>query len=278
MLSETARAKVNLFLHVLGRRPDGYHLLDSLAVFPDAADFVRAEAADELELIVEGPFAQGLEGENLVMRAARALQRAGGGGHGARIVLEKNLPVASGIGGGSADAAAALRLLNRLWSLALAPAELAQLALELGADVPVCLLGEPARMGGVGELLGTAPALPAFGMVLVNPGVPVSTADVFRSREESYSEAAVLPARWADAAAMAADLTALTNDLEAPALRVCPAVAEVLAWLRQLPGCRLARMSGSGGTCFGVFDDGAAAAAAAERAPPVWWRWGGPVA
>ena len=278
MLTERARAKVNLFLHVLGRRPDGYHLLDSLAVFPDAADVVRAEAADQFELSVEGPFARALDGDNLVRQAAVALQRACGGARGARLVLEKNLPVASGIGGGSADAAATLRLLNRLWGAGLPMSELASIALGLGADVPVCLLSEPARMGGVGELLGVSPSLPACGMVLINPGVPLATADVFRTRESSYSDPATLPARWPDAAAMARDLAGVANDLECPALRLCPAVAEVLAWLRQQPGCLLARMSGSGATCFGVFETAAAAADIAGRAAPAWWRWGGALA
>ena len=278
MLSETARAKVNLFLHVLGRRPDGYHLLDSLAVFPNVADVVHVEAADDLELSVEGPFARALNGDNLVMQAARALQRAGGVKKGARLVLQKNLPVASGIGGGSADAAAALRVLNRLWQIALPPAELAQIAFGLGADVPVCLLGEPARMGGVGELLGAAPALPVCGMVLINPGVAVATADVFRTRGKTYSDPATLPPRWDDAAHMAADLADLKNDLEIAAMRLCPAVEGVLAWLRLQPGCLLARMSGSGATCFGLFDTVASAGSAAEAAQADWWHWGGSLA
>ena len=184
MESERAPAKVNLFLHVLGRRPDGYHLLDSLAVFPGAADMVRAAPAAALTLTVEGRFAGGLEGENLVLRAAQALAEAAGGARGANLVLEKELPVASGIGGGSADAAATLRLLNRLWELALPASALHTLALGLGADVPVCLLSEPARMGGIGELLGVAPILPACGMVLVNPGASVSTAEVFRAARQ----------------------------------------------------------------------------------------------
>ncbi|GAC1340958.1 MAG: 4-(cytidine 5'-diphospho)-2-C-methyl-D-erythritol kinase [Acetobacteraceae bacterium] len=274
MEREAARAKVNLFLHVLGRRPDGYHLLDSLAVCPGAADEVRAEPAEALTLAVEGPFAAGLADDNLVLRAARALAAAAGG-RGARLVLDKRLPVASGIGGGSADAAATLRLLTRLWGVAVPPAALAAIALELGADVPVCLLAEPARMGGIGELLGVAPILPACGIVLVNPGVAVSTAEVFRARDSGFSEPAVLPPRWADAPAMATDLAALRNDLEAPALRLCPPVGEVLAWLRTQPGCLLARMSGSGATCFGLFAEEGAAQAVAARGPSAWWRWGG---
>lgn len=272
---ERARAKVNLFLHVLGRRADGYHLLDSLAVFPDAADELRAEPAAALTLELGGPFAPALAGENLVLRAARALGEAAGSRRGARLVLEKNLPVASGLGGGSADAAAALRLLDRVWGLGLPAAALAGIALGLGADVPVCLVGQPARMGGIGEIIGAAPALPACGMVLVNAGVPVATEQVFRAREGRYSGPATLPAGWADAAWMAAELGRLGNDLEAPALRLCPAVGEVLGWLRAQPGCLLARMSGSGGTCFGLFAEPGRAARVAASVPQGWWGWGG---
>ena len=273
--SERARAKVNLFLHVLGRRPDGYHLLDSLAVFPDAADVLHAEPGDELTLELTGPFAPALEGENLVLRAAHALLDAAGQARGARLVLDKRLPVASGIGGGSADAAAALRLLNRFWHLGLPPAALAQLALGLGADVPVCLVSEPARMGGIGEIIGVAPVVPRAGLVLLNPGVPVSTPDVFRARDSAYSEPASLPARWADAAALAQTLAGLGNDLEAPAIRLCPAVGETLAWLAAQPGCLLPRMSGSGATCFALFADADAAGRVAAAAPAPWWAWGG---
>jgi 4-diphosphocytidyl-2-C-methyl-D-erythritol kinase len=275
-LSEFAPAKVNLYLHVTGRRADGYHLLDSLAVFPAVGDRLRATPAAALSLTVEGAFAAALAGEtdNLVLRAARAL----GGSHGARIALEKQLPVASGIGGGSADAAAALRLLSRLWGWPPGAAQIAQnrIAVELGADVPVCLASRPARMGGVGETLSAAPGLPPAGMVLVNPGVALATAQVFRARAGGFSAPAELPAAWPDAAAMASDLATLRNDLEPPAIALCPAVGTVLAAVAAAPGCLLARMSGSGATCFGLFQD-AAAAEAATRAltRPGWWCWGG---
>ena len=276
-MEEAAPAKVNLFLHVTGRRANGFHELDSVAVFAGVGDVIRAEPADELALRVEGPFAAGLTGDagNLVLQAARALARAAGLNAGASIVLEKRLPVASGLGGGSADAAATLRLLSRLWKAAVPPAELAGVAAELGADVPVCLLGEPSRMSGAGELLGVAPVLPRFGIVLVNPGVAVSTAAVFTARDAGFSEAAVLPAHWPDAAAMAESLAALSNDLELPALIMCPAIGDVLAWLRQQDGCLLARMSGSGATCFGLFADADAAAAVAGTVREGWWAWGG---
>lgn len=277
MLTEAARAKVNLYLHVVGRRADGYHLLDSLAVFPGAADRLFADPADALTLEVEGPGAAGLGAgpDNLVLRAARALASAAGVEAGARLVLDKRLPVASGIGGGSADAAAALRLLARLWGVRLAAEQLREVAQGLGADVPVCLGSRPARMGGVGERLQLAPALPDCGMALLNPGVAVATPDVFRARGGAFSATAVLPDAWPDAAAMAAGLARMGNDLEAPALSLCPAIATVLDWLRGQKGCLLARMSGSGATCFGLFADAEAAAAVARRAPAPWWAWGG---
>ena len=272
-IAEPAWAKVNLFLHVVGKRADGYHLLDSLAVFACVGDVVRVAPGSGLSLAVVGRFGAGLGGEeNLVLRAARAL----GGGRGASLTLEKNLPVASGIGGGSADAAAALRGLARLWGVE--RGGLGHLAAGLGADVPVCLASVPARMGGVGEVLGPAPALPAFGMVLVNPGVAVSTPAVFRARDGAFSAEAVLPDGWIGAVAMADALRALGNDLEAPALVLCPAVGEVLAWLRARPGCLLARMSGSGATCFGFFETPEAAAGQAALVPAGWWGWGGGMA
>ena len=275
--AEAARAKVNLFLHVVGRRADGYHLLDSLVVFPAVGDAVRAEPGEGLSLAVEGKFAAALAGEadNLVLRAARLLAEAREVGAGARLVLEKNLPVASGIGGGSADAAAALRLLARLWRVDVPDG----LALALGADVPVCLAQAPARRSGIGEVLSRAPALPDFGIVLANPGVGVATPAVFQARAATgagFSQPAALPDGWSDATLMARDLACLGNDLQAAAVALCPEIGSVLVCLAAMPGCRLARMSGSGATCFAVFDDTEAAArAAAAVARPGWWVWGG---
>jgi 4-diphosphocytidyl-2-C-methyl-D-erythritol kinase len=277
MSAEPAHAKVNLYLHVTGRRPDGYHLLDSLAVFPAVADRLTATPAETLSLAVEGPFAAALaeEPDNLVLRAARRLAEAHGIRAGARLVLHKALPIASGIGGGSADAAAALRLLARLWNVPIPDG----LALALGADVPVCLAQRPARMQGVGEILAPAPRLPEFGIVLANPGLAVPTPAVFRHRAATgagFTPAATLPGAWPTAAAMAESLAATTNDLAEAAIALCPPIAEVLAALAALPGARLARMSGSGATCFALFDTAAEAAAAATRlAHPAWWVWGG---
>ena len=279
MLRESAPAKVNLFLHVLGRRADGYHLLDSLAVFAAVGDRLTATPADALSLGLTGTFGAALtaEPDNLVLRAARALAEAAGLRTGAQLELEKRLPVASGIGGGSADAAAALRLLARLWGVRTGTVDLAAIAAGLGADVPVCLAATPARMGGVGAALAPAPALSSFVLALVNPGVPEATAAVFGARAGAFSAPATLPQAWADAAAMAADLAALTrNDLEPPARALCPPVDAALAALAATPGCLLARMSGSGATCFGVFarpEDAAAAAPGLAR--PGWWVWGG---
>ena len=280
-LTEAAPAKVNLYLHVTGRRPDGYHLLDSLVVFASVGDVLEATPADTLSLRVEGPFAAGLaaEQDNLVLRAARALAAEAGVAPQASLTLHKHLPVASGIGGGSSDAAAALRLLCRLWGIAPDAPVLARLAAGLGADVPACLAGHASRMAGIGERLSAAPGLPSCGMVLVNPGVAVATADVFRARRGNWSPPAHLPASWTDAATMAADLQGLHNDLEPAAVFLQPVISEVLMAVSEALGCRLARMSGSGATCFGLFDDAATAECAAEcLRRPGWWCWGGALA
>lgn len=269
--AELARAKVNLFLHVLGRRADGYHELETLVVFPRIGDRLTAAPATALSLSIDGPFAAGLDTgpDNLVMRAAAAL----GQGGGAALRLEKTLPVAAGIGGGSADAAAALRLLSRLWSAPAGAAEAA--APTLGADVPMCLAQRPAIARGVGERLDPAPALPRFSLLLANPMLPLSTPAVFGALDRRDNPPAdPPPAAFADAPALAAWLSAQRNDLEPAALRLAPEIGEVLAALRADPACLLARMSGSGATCFGLYADDAPALAARDRlraARPGWW-------
>ncbi|WP_240791232.1 4-(cytidine 5'-diphospho)-2-C-methyl-D-erythritol kinase [Roseomonas sp. AR75] len=276
-VEEPAPAKVNLYLRVTGRRPDGYHLLDSIAVFAGAADLVHAVLAEGLSLAVTGPEAGVLadEPDNLVLRAARALAAATGARAGAAITLDKHLPVASGIGGGSADAAAALRALNALWNTGLDAAALHGIAAGLGADVPVCIAGRPMRMQGIGEILSDAPPLPAFGLLLANPRIALPTPAVFKARRGGFSAPAGLPGRLPDAAALADWLRPLGNDLQDAAIALCPSIAEVLAAIAARPGCLLARMSGSGATCFGIFRDAATAEAAALTLPVTWWRWGG---
>lgn len=275
-LVEPAAAKINLYLHVIGRRADGYHLLDSLVAFAADGDVLTATPAGDLRLRLDGPFAGPLEKEadNLVMRAARSLAAAAGIDKGAMLTLTKNLPVASGLGGGSADAAATLRLLCRLWSIDPRHVPLFEIARSLGADVPVCLKQRAAFLGGIGERLDPAPVLPAAGLLLVNPRVPLATPAVFAARAGAFSA----PARFAevprDAAELARLLRARRNDLTQAAIDLVPAVGEILDALASSPGCLLARMSGSGATCFGIYGDRMLARAAglwlAERRP-AWW-------
>jgi 4-diphosphocytidyl-2-C-methyl-D-erythritol kinase len=268
MITETAFAKINLCLHVTGQRPDGYHLLDSLVAFADAGDVITCTAADGLALTITGPQAANLPvtDDNLVLRAARAMGRMG-----AAITLEKHLPVASGIGGGSADAAATLRALLRLWNLPLPdPATV----LALGADVPVCLSGQTLRMQGVGEVLTPLPPLPETHILLVNPRVGVATPAVFRALACKTNPPLPEPPRFADAAALAAWLTDQRNDLEPPAITLTPVIATVKTAIAAQSGCLLARMSGSGATCFGLFATAAKTRAAANSlnaAHPDWW-------
>jgi 4-diphosphocytidyl-2-C-methyl-D-erythritol kinase len=274
-LEEQAPAKVNLDLRVRGRRPDGYHELDSVVAFAACADRLTFAPARGLTLELAGPFAGALVGQpdNLVLRAARRLAGHAGCPPHVRIALDKRIPVAAGLGGGSADAAATLRGLCRLWRLELAVSDLLPLAVELGADVPVCLLSRPARLRGIGERLEPID-LPALDLVLANPNRAVPTAEVFAALDRigpASGSDPPLPTRRADVLAW---LRARGNDLEAPARRLAPVIGDVLEALGRLPGSRLARMSGSGATCFGVFDDAPAAARAAHdlrRAHPDWW-------
>lgn len=270
-VSEAAPAKLNLCLHVTGRRADGYHLLDSLVVFADVADRVSAAPGRGLTLAVTGPEAADLaaEPDNLVLRAARSM-----GVTEAALVLEKHLPLASGIGGGSADAAATLRALARLTGHGLPSAEE---VLQLGADVPVCLAGRPARMTGIGETLAPLPPLPPLWCVLVNPRVAVPTPQVFSAltSRDNPPLPDLPPAALVSAKAFAAWLAADTrNDLVAPAHKVAPILAAVQSALAAAPDCLFARMSGSGGTHFGLYATEAAAKAAGSAlsaAHPGWW-------
>ena len=260
VITEFAPAKLNLALHVTGQRGDGYHLLDSLVVFAAAGDQLRLEPGP-LSLGIDGPFAAGLSSdENLCLDAARLI------GIEARITLTKNLPVASGLGGGSADAAAVLRGLVRMGAPLPAAPE------GLGADVPVCLAGRPARMRGVGEQISPLPELPDLHLVLINPRQPVSTPEVFRGlARKDNPPLPDLPARF-DLAGLIGYLALCRNDLEEPAMALCPAIAKVLRALAD-EGALLARMSGSGASCFGIFDSARAAGLAAYRIGASYEDW-----
>jgi 4-diphosphocytidyl-2-C-methyl-D-erythritol kinase len=282
-ITATAPAKINLTLQICGRRADNYHLLDSLVVFAGAGDQITVSPAHELRLTIAGPFGAALASEpnNLVLRAARFLAAAHNITQGASIVLEKNLPVASGIGGGSADAAATMIACGRLWGVD--PLTLADrdIAAALGADVPVCLRGVPAFMSGIGEIIDPAPRLPDTWLVLVNPGVPLATKAVFAALAGRFSAPMARDAfqNLTDAETLAKVLKLYGNDLMPPALEILPAIAPVLRTLEQASGCLLARLSGSGPTCFGVFANARTADQAAGTigaAHPGWWVMAAP--
>ena len=323
-LTTRARAKINLTLRVLGRRADGYHELESLVAFAGTGDALSLVPGPDLSLTIDGPRGQGLpvDDTNLILRATHALEAETGPLRTGHFHLVKRLPVASGIGGGSADAAAALRLLARLNGVSHDDPALQRAAAATGADVPVCLASRARIMAGIGERLGHPLTLPPLFALLVNPGVPVETAPVFRAlglqpgqrhppqasfpnlspHPEEAASAAVSkdapagsrtsltilrdallrsapqdegsPGSGLDRAALLDALNQAGNDLEAPARRVAPVIDTVLAALRAQPGCRLARMSGSGATCFALFDDchrSAAAGRALAREQAGWW-------
>ena len=280
MITEIAPAKVNLYLHVGPLRDDGLHDLKSLFVFADNGDEVSVSPSAQLSLDLKGPFASALAGEpitsNLIWKAAQALQGAFGVKDGAAITLEKRLPIAAGIGGGSADAAAALRALIRLWALDVPQDRLHDIAFALGADVPACLDGHPVNVGGAGEELSEGPDLPGFYLCLVNPRVEAPTGPVFRAFDAQVARPPYPEFFPADALAsfdaVERMMRQTRNDLEAPARKLTPKINEVLSFLQATPNCSFERMSGSGATCFGVFehsrDAQACATAAVDRG---WW-------
>lgn len=276
-LIESAHAKINLTLRVLGRRADGYHDLESLVVFADLADTLTFEPGHDTTLSVSGPYAAacGQPADNLVLKAQRALAACVPGLKGGRFLLDKHLPVAAGIGGGSADAAAALRLLARANDISIDDARLMLAALRTGADVPVCLASHACVMTGVGERLSPPLALPALNAVLVNPGVALATRDVFSAYTAMPQANALAPhAVPRERAALIGYLKAHGNDLTGAAIVRAPIVTDVLRALGALPGAPLARMSGSGSTCFALFADEAEATVAAGRlteAHKDWW-------
>lgn len=271
-----AHAKVNLWLNVVGRRDDGYHLLDSLVAFVDLADQVDAQPADRLSLGVDGPLAAALAGEddNLVLKAARLLADRAGVAPRAAIRLFKQVPVAAGLGGGSADAAATLRELVGLWRVAMPEEELFDLAASLGADVPMCLAGRTALVSGVGERLAWAPPLPECAVLLVNPGTALPTRDVFAARRGAFSVVRPAPRRCRDLAELADVLADRGNDLTAAAISLAPLVGQVLEELGRT-GARHVAMSGSGATCFALYDSLELAQRASSLLPGNWWRHAG---
>ena len=258
---EIAPAKLNLALHVRAKLPDGRHAIETIFAFCTDGDRLLGRPGDGISLKLEGPFASeiGAGEDNLVIKAARSLARAAGVDKGADLILEKNLPVASGIGGGSADAAAALRLLTSLWHID--PTHALAVAPELGSDVPACLLSLPMRGEGAGERLAPVDLIELSGapVLLVNPRVPLSTAEVF----SSWNGEDLGPlGEWRDG----------RNDLQKPAAERVPEIAEILAWLSRQPGASFVRMSGSGATCFALFDDEGGRDAAASSVPREWWH------
>jgi 4-diphosphocytidyl-2-C-methyl-D-erythritol kinase len=284
-LMDEGRAKVNLTLRVIGRRTDGFHDLESVVAFADCADRLTLTPDSELTLQMSGPLAQacGETSDNLVLKATRLLAERVPGLKSGSFTLDKVLPVAAGIGGGSADAAAALRLLAKLNELSLDDERLLEVALATGADVPVCLASRACDMTGIGDTL-TPLSLPIMPCVMINPRVPVPTKDVFTALGLRNGELLVgatdvfRGTDWPEAGASVEDwvevLAASANDLEAPATRIQPVIGEVIAALNATNGAWLARMSGSGATCFAIYENTADAGRAAEkirRDHPGWW-------
>lgn len=280
---EAAPAKINLALHVTGQRADGYHLLDSIVAFASHGDRLSFSSAERDSFSLDGRFGPLLSGKaegkdgNLVLKARDLLRDAltaqGRTTGPVAIELEKNLPVASGIGGGSADAAATLRGLLRFWQASLSPEMLSEIALKLGADVPMCLESRPLRARGIGEQIDMLDTMPGFALVLANPLKAVSTPDIFRRLTDKDHPAIDEPPANGDRGAWIRFLAGQRNDLEAPARALLPEISEISDMLRNA-GARLVRMSGSGATCFGIFDDRAHADAAERqlsRLQPDWY-------
>jgi 4-diphosphocytidyl-2-C-methyl-D-erythritol kinase len=279
-LFEFAPAKVNLTLHVLGRRPDGYHEIESLVAFAGAGDRLTFRPGERLELTVDGPTsaAAGNSDDNLVLKAAHALTARVDGLRLGSFMLDKQLPVAAGLGGGSSDAAAALRLLAKVNGLPLDDERVRAAARSTGADVPVCLEPRARMMSGIGEILSDPMTLPELPAVLVNPGVAVPTRDVFAALAAPALSGPPEPDEFiaidADAASLVPLLAARRNDLQTPAIKLQPVIADVLVALERSANCLLARMSGSGATCFGLFGSQGTAKEAAQQMQathPEWW-------
>lgn len=262
---ELAKAKVNLTLHIIGQRDDGLHLLDSLVVFPMLGDVLRIETSSEVRLTIDGPFGAQLSADdNLVLDAAKLMQSVS-------IKLTKNLPVAAGIGGGSADAAATIRAICKISGT---PAPPGDVLAKLGADIPVCLLQQPCRMRGIGDEINPIAKLPSFWLVLVNTGDPVATGEVFKGLRDKQNPPMQGGFSFQSFAELAALLRQRRNDLEVPAVIYCPVIKTVLDAISVTKNCALARMSGSGGTCFGLYETEIQAQNAATQLGhdhPSWW-------
>ncbi|VAX02639.1 4-diphosphocytidyl-2-C-methyl-D-erythritol kinase [hydrothermal vent metagenome] len=276
-ITRLARAKINLDLLVTGRREDGYHLLDSLVVFADYGDEISVLPSDEISLAITGPFATELIGfkDNIILKAARALKKKFNIMKGAEITLVKNLPVSSGIGGGSADAAAAIHALIELWQMPTIESDLDEILLSLGADVPVCMASQTMHMTGMGEKLRPITInFPVF-LCLVNPGVAVSTSDIFKGRtKRAFSNPRKLPLTIEDQSQLQEILNAAGNDLEGEAGAINPVIKKIIAQIKASDDCLFAGMSGSGATCFGIFSSEEAARRIAgniNSASPGWW-------
>ncbi|MBN9671109.1 4-(cytidine 5'-diphospho)-2-C-methyl-D-erythritol kinase [Roseibium aggregatum] len=282
--AELARARVNLTLHVTGRRPDGSHLLESLVAFPQIGDRIAIEPSDRLELVREGPFARDLDGppeSNLILKAIDGFAEATGiPVPDVRITLTKRLPVASGIGGGSSDAASTLRLLEDVTGTLLEDADLQRVARSLGAGVPVCLVPEPQLIRGSGGTLSPGPELPDCGVVLVNPRRAVSKPDVLETMTHwDNPPMPAVPERFESLGDLTGFLETCRNDLQDPAIRICDAIQNVLTVLDAEERIRFARMSGSGATCFGLCQtkDALDVERTLRAAHPHWWVASGPL-
>lgn len=265
-----APAKVNLYLHITGKRANGYHELDSLAVFTEFGDMLEFSAADTLSLIVHGAFASAIDTSsgNLVLRAAEALRRTANISQGAKIILTKNIPVGAGLGGGSSDAAATLIALNQFWQLNFPLKQLAEIGLPLGSDIPVCLAGKPARIRGIGEQVDPVSMPTSLWMLLVTPNKPLLTAEVYKHFKGPFS--ASVPSVPTDILA----LRPLNNDLQMPATALMPVIGDIIKAIAGTPDCKLARMSGSGAACFGLYETEQTARRAQDvikQSQPGWW-------
>lgn len=271
-----APAKINLFLHITGKRPDGYHMLESIFVPLVLHDTVVIEPADTVSCLIEGGFAPYVHADdNTLLRVANSLQAFKHKAfHGARLTLHKNIPVAAGLGGGSSDAASVLKGLNQLWQCGLSPVELQDIGLKIGADVAFFLEGKAAFVSGIGEHIAPLPHLPSLPLVLVNPAIPLSTVEVYKANTVVNSKPCAHEPCPAPFQEFITYLQHKRNDLEQAAISLFPGITEVIEALKRLPSCMLARMSGSGATCFGIFPSSMAAQEAAailQERYPEWW-------